>query len=78
MTETEIIALAIAAVIVVLQILALLRGSGKQQLARLEQLHAELQQQQQTSERTGRELRADVQSDFHERLLQPVFFARSH
>jgi len=63
MTETEIIALALAAVIIILQILALLRGSGKDQAARLEKLQEDLQQhQQQTSERTERELRSEVQS----------------
>jgi len=63
MTETEIIALALAAVIIILQILALLRGSGKAQSARLEKLQAELEQhQQQTGERTERELRSEVQS----------------
>jgi DNA recombination protein RmuC len=61
--EGEIIALAIAAVIIVFQILALLRGSGKAQSARLEKLQSELQQhQQQASERMERELRSDVQT----------------
>lgn len=63
MTETEIIALALAAVIIVLQILALLRGPGKAQSARLDKLQADLEQhQQQTSERMERELRSEVQT----------------
>jgi DNA recombination protein RmuC len=63
MTQTEIIALALAAVIIILQILALLRGSGKAQSARLEKLQADLEQhQQQASERTERELRNEVQT----------------
>ena len=63
MTQTEIIALALAAVIIILQILALLRGPGKAQSARLDNLQADLEQhQQQTSERMERELRSEVQS----------------
>jgi DNA recombination protein RmuC len=63
MAEGEIIALAIAAVIIVLQILTLLRGSGKEQAAGLEKLQSELQQhQQQASERMERELRSEVQT----------------
>ncbi len=63
MTETELIALAIAAVIIVLQLLTLLRGPGKEQSARLEKLQAELEQhQQQISEHTERELRSEVQT----------------
>jgi DNA recombination protein RmuC len=63
MTEGEIIAFAIATVIIVLQILALWRGSGKEQAARLEKLQFELQQyQQQANERMERELRSEVQT----------------
>ncbi len=63
MTETETVALALAAVIIILQILTLLRGSSKAQSARLDKLQADLEQhQQQTSERTERELRSEVQT----------------
>lgn len=62
MTQTELILLLVAAIII-LQVIALLRGRGADVAPRLEQLQTDLQQhQQQTSERSERELREQVQS----------------
>jgi DNA recombination protein RmuC len=64
MTQSElIILLLVAAVIVILQIMTLLRGRPTDVSAQLVQLQSDLQQhQQQTSERTERELRVQVQN----------------
>lgn len=64
MTQIELIVfLLIAAVIVVLQIIVLLRNRGTDMGAQLSQLQSAMERhQQQTSERTERELRAQVQS----------------
>jgi DNA recombination protein RmuC len=63
MTISEIIILPLIAVVLILQIIALLRGRATDVSAQLAQLQTALQQhQQQTSERIERELREQVQS----------------
>lgn len=62
MTQIELILLLVAAIII-LQVIALLRGRGADVAPRLAQLQTDLQQhQQQISERSERELREQVQS----------------
>lgn len=62
MTQIELILLLVAAIII-LQVIALLRGRGADVAPQLAQLQTELQQhQQQISERSERELRAQVQT----------------
>ncbi|TCS34378.1 DNA recombination protein RmuC [Paucimonas lemoignei] len=63
MSLTEIILLLLAASILVLQVMLLLRGKGSDITSRLNQLQEDLRaHQQQTSERIERELRAQVQA----------------
>lgn len=62
MTQIELILLLVAAIII-LQVIALLRGRGADIVPQLAQLQTDLQQhQQQISERSERELRAQVQT----------------
>lgn len=62
MTQIELVLLLVA-VIVILQVIALLRGRGADVAPQLAQLQTDLQQhQQQISERSERELRAQVQT----------------
>ena len=63
MTQIELILLLVSAIIITLQVIALFRGRGVDVAPQLAQLQTDLQQhQQQISERSERELRAQVQT----------------